>query len=187
MLAVGSEWLRLKKEKGVFLIYSTLSHYNTNIFKSFISWGALCLIIIPIQQSSLKTFGQEILNYCYCWLLKCSKCNSNLSDSRVKITKMLDKRKSEQLHIHNVNKMQCVETNQLPSFKKTICQWGLCIKNRKKKKEIQSRSTLFKSDGDTRVPRATDEVIHSPLLMFTLQTCGGDMMIWACFSWSGLN
>ena len=49
----------------------------------------------------------------------------------------------------------------------------------------EARFTLFQSDGDIRVRREADEVMHPSCLMPTVQACGGSVMIWGCFSCSG--
>ncbi|KAF7652311.1 hypothetical protein LDENG_00098550 [Lucifuga dentata] len=51
----------------------------------------------------------------------------------------------------------------------------------------ESRFTLFQSDGHIRVRREADEVMHPSCLVPTIQACGGSVMIWGCFSWSGLG
>ena len=48
----------------------------------------------------------------------------------------------------------------------------------------ESRFTLFQSDGNIRVRREADEVMHPSFLVPTVQACGGSAMIWGCFSWS---
>uniref|UniRef100_A0A8C9RQZ3 Transposase Tc1-like domain-containing protein n=1 Tax=Scleropages formosus TaxID=113540 RepID=A0A8C9RQZ3_SCLFO len=51
----------------------------------------------------------------------------------------------------------------------------------------ESRFTLFQSDGSIRVRREADEMMHPLCLVPTVQTCGGSVMIWGCFSWSGIG
>lgn len=50
----------------------------------------------------------------------------------------------------------------------------------------ESRSTLFQSDGHIRVRGEAGEVIYPSYLFFTVQACGGSVVVRGCCSWSGL-
>ena len=63
----------------------------------------------------------------------------------------------------------------------TLEQWKTVIWS------VESRFTLFESDGHIRVKREADEVMHSSCLVPTVQACGGSATIWGCCSWSGLG
>lgn len=53
---------------------------------------------------------------------------------------------------------------------------------------VESRFTLFHSDGCIRVRNGkANEVMHPSRLVPTLQACGGSVMFWGWFSWSGLG
>ena len=44
---------------------------------------------------------------------------------------------------------------------------------------------MFEGYGDLMVKREVDGVLHPSCLVSTVQACGGSVMIWGYFSWSG--
>lgn len=51
----------------------------------------------------------------------------------------------------------------------------------------ESKFTIFQSDGCIRVRKEVDEIMHLLWIVPTVQAYGGSVMIWGCFSLSGLG
>jgi transposase len=51
----------------------------------------------------------------------------------------------------------------------------------------ESRFTLFQNDGRVRVRREPHEALDPSCIAPTVQASGGSVMIWGCFTWSGLG
>lgn len=51
----------------------------------------------------------------------------------------------------------------------------------------ESRFTLFQSDGRIRVRREPHEAMDPSCMVPTVQASGGSVMLWGCFTWSGLG